>query len=625
MKKFLFVFCILFQIILGVVLAQKVKTTKPQPPTFPEKTDQAIKIEHPSHIFDPAFFDQAYSKGEQYKKNSTERVLGGIIPHHLLAAPLIAGFFEGIVEQKITTVILVSPNHYGVGPYNITTSKGVWTTIFGDLQTDTNKVEQLESAKSAFSYEDIFNNEHGIYGIAPFIKKTYPNAKMVPIVIKGGVTSKEECDKLVQALNSIFDDQTIVIVSADFSHYLPSEEADKYDQESIPAIESFDADKVFSLDHTKNIDSPEAVYILLKLMQLKGASRPIFLANTNSAKLTNQPSIQSTTSYLTMYFTNTINNLSVDQIFKYIDPNQASVKDNDPEKYTVIATGDVIPARSVNAKIVGLNDFNYPFEKTGDFLKSADAVFINLESPLIPDCKTTLEGMIFCGDQRNIQGLVDAGVTIASIANNHAGNYGVNGINNTVDILRKNGVGVTGNGEAAIVNIKGKKFGFLGYNSIGSKETGIAWADIPQIKLDVQNLKKEVDFVIVAFHWGVEYTATPNTVQENLAHTAIDAGADLIIGNHPHWVQGIEQYQGKFITYAHGNYVFDQMWSEETREGVLGKYTFDNKGLMKVEFVPIIIDNYSQPRFATQTEANKILTKMKESTQQIRMQNLTGN
>ena len=92
---------------------------------------------------------------------------------------------------------------------------------------------------------------------------------------------------------------------------------------------------------------------------------------------------------------------------------------------------------------------------------------------------------------------------------------------------------------------------------------------------DIQALKRQVDFVIVAFHWGIEYTALPTQEQRGIAHQAIDAGADLILGNHPHWVQATEKYQGKYITYAHGNFVFDQMWSQETREGVVGKYTFD--------------------------------------------------
>jgi poly-gamma-glutamate capsule biosynthesis protein CapA/YwtB (metallophosphatase superfamily) len=138
------------------------------------------------------------------------------------------------------------------------------------------------------------------------------------------------------------------------------------------------------------------------------------------------------------------------------------------------------------------------------------------------------------------------------------------------------------------------------------------------ITRDIRELKKKVDFVIVSFHWGIEYTSTPSAEQIQIAHQAIDGGADLIIGNHPHWPQGVEIYKGKLITYAHGNFIFDQMWSWETREGVVGKYTFDNNGLVKVEFIPIIIENYAQPRFATETEAKNILAKMKSSTEAIK-------
>jgi poly-gamma-glutamate synthesis protein (capsule biosynthesis protein) len=99
-----------------------------------------------------------------------------------------------------------------------------------------------------------------------------------------------------------------------------------------------------------------------------------------------------------------------------------------------------------------------------------------------------------------------------------------------------------------------------------------------------------------------------------LAHAAIDAGADFIIGNHPHWVQGVEIYKGKWITYAHGNFIFDQMWSYETRVGVIGKYTFYDDTLIGVEFIPIRIDNYAQPNPMTGQERQDTLDIMKKDT-----------
>lgn len=307
--------------------------------------------------------------------------------------------------------------------------------------------------------------------------------------------------------------------------------------------------------------------------------------------------------------------LSVETIFHYQDPKSVSDHANE---ITILATGDVMPARSVNSKLLKLQDFNYPYAKTADFLRSADVVFINLETPLTPDCEPTQEGMIFCGDQRNVQGLVYAGVDIANVANNHAFNHGEEGVVSTINILKENKIEVTGSGEPVIRSIKGKRFGFLGYNDIGTAEPGIDWAEIKEIQTDVTNLKTKVDFVIVTFHWGVEYTTDPTTRQREIAHATIDAGADLIVGNHPHWVQGTERYKNKFIAYSHGNFVFDQMWSQETREGVVGRYTFNDLGLINVQFYPIIIEDYSQPRFATESEANKILNRMKVSSNTIK-------
>ena len=98
-----------------------------------------------------------------------------------------------------------------------------------------------------------------------------------------------------------------------------------------------------------------------------------------------------------------------------------------------------------------------------------------------------------------------------------------------------------------------------------------------------------------------------------IAHMAVDAGADLIIGNHPHWVQGVEMYKGRFIAYAHGNFIFDQMWSRETREGVVGRYTFYGTKLIDVEYRPILIEDYSQPHFVEGQEAESILNRMREA------------
>ena len=92
----------------------------------------------------------------------------------------------------------------------------------------------------------------------------------------------------------------------------------------------------------------------------------------------------------------------------------------------------------------------------------------------------------------------------------------------------------------------------------------------------------------------------------------IDDGADVVIGNHPHWIQPPEIYKGKFIMYAHGNFIFDQMWSENTRKGVVGKYTFYDKKLVDVEFSPVLIENYAQPNFMSDADKKILLDDLKK-------------
>ena len=147
----------------------------------------------------------------------------------------------------------------------------------------------------------------------------------------------------------------------------------------------------------------------------------------------------------------------------------ASLADLDQSKLvTLIATGDVIPARGANYPAVKSGNFHYNWEKTADFLKTGDITLINLEAPLIKSCPLISEGFTFCGDSRHIQGLNFAGVDVASLANNHIGNFGPEGIAETEKLLTDNGVEYSGFDHLGIKEVKGVKFGFLSFNGIGT-------------------------------------------------------------------------------------------------------------------------------------------------------------
>lgn len=289
---------------------------------------------------------------------------------------------------------------------------------------------------------------------------------------------------------------------------------------------------------------------------------------------------------------------------------------------TIIATGDIIPARSVNFQILQHKDFNWPYLKTYPLTQNADITFANLESPQIAKCPVTNEGMVFCGDWHNVEGLKFAGIDIVSLANNHAGNYGSEGVKETVGHLKTAGIDATGTtlSNLAIKDVRGVKFAFLGFNDISKDQPGISNVNEEKIKSEIARARTQAKIVVVTFHWGIEYQDQPDARQKSLGHLAIDSGADLIIGNHPHWIQPVEIYKGKLINYAHGNFVFDQQWSLKTKQGVVGKYTFYGNQLIDAEFVPVIIEDFGQPRLANTDEKTAILENMKTQSEKLSSQ-----
>jgi poly-gamma-glutamate synthesis protein (capsule biosynthesis protein) len=270
------------------------------------------------------------------------------------------------------------------------------------------------------------------------------------------------------------------------------------------------------------------------------------------------------------------------------------------EVRTLLVTGDVIPARGVNYYATSRRDFLWPFRRTADFTKNADITYVNLESPLFAGCGVVATSTFtFCGDARFVDGLTFMGAKVANLSNNHITNYGAEGVVATDKLLQQHGIKTSGLGPVAVMDVRGVKFGFIGFNGVGRAIDKVA------VKEGIARARQLADVVVIQFHWGKEYERQPMadphvpTPDDPVAmgHAAIDWGADIVIGNHPHWYQGVEVYHGRLITYAHGNFVFDQMWSEETREGVIGTYTFVGTQLVAASWKPIRIYDYGQPVF----------------------------
>jgi poly-gamma-glutamate synthesis protein (capsule biosynthesis protein) len=292
----------------------------------------------------------------------------------------------------------------------------------------------------------------------------------------------------------------------------------------------------------------------------------------------------------------------------------------DPSRMrTVIATGDVIPARYTDVQIRNRgDDFLWPVAATSGLTSGADLTVINLEAPVIERCPYHDSGFIFCGRPGIIGAFQQAGVDVVTMENNHIGNWGASGIAETEQRLDGAGLRRADRDTPAIVDVRGLTFGFLAFNAVGER------IDRPAMQAQIQALRPQVDVLSVSYHWGVEYTSVPYPgagIAEDdpveIGHLAVDAGADLVIGNHPHWVQGVELYKEGFIAYAHGNFIFDQMWSYETRVGVVGKYTFYDERLVRAEYHPVRSIDYGQPVPMSGPEAQAVLDGMKASSEAI--------
>lgn len=251
-----------------------------------------------------------------------------------------------------------------------------------------------------------------------------------------------------------------------------------------------------------------------------------------------------------------------------------------PSSIKMLFTGDLMLDRGVKYYIEkeGSGEYRFPFEKVHDYLSSFDAVIPNLEGPVSD--KGTKVGSIysFRMDPKAIDVFPYANIRAVNIANNHAWDYGREAFEDTLRRLKENGVGYFGGGmdEAEayapyVIEKDGIRVGLLGFTEFlefaraRNETSGIAFAETKKIKSAIQEAKnRNFDAIIVVFHFGEEYLSEPIERQIFLARLAIDEGADMVVGHHPHVIESSEEYKEKPIFYSLGNFVFDQNFSEET-------------------------------------------------------------
>lgn len=278
---------------------------------------------------------------------------------------------------------------------------------------------------------------------------------------------------------------------------------------------------------------------------------------------------------------------------------------------SLTTVGDIMLGRGVEQICEQQQNYFYPFAKIAPTLQNSDIVFGNLEAPLTPGRKIAGFEMTLRANPAFVLSLQKAGFKVLSIANNHAADFGFQGVINTIHNLNNAGIRTVGinlnnhkNQIPTIISINGIRVAFLSYANLNIiaaeklqaiKPANIFGLNIEQMQRDVINAKKHADVVIVSMHAGEEYHKYPNTIQINFAHAAIDAGADLIIGHHPHVIQSSEKYHGKYIFYSLGNFIFDQNKDLDVRTGLLLQISLDQNGVRNIRVLHVRMNNFAQP------------------------------
>jgi poly-gamma-glutamate capsule biosynthesis protein CapA/YwtB (metallophosphatase superfamily) len=304
------------------------------------------------------------------------------------------------------------------------------------------------------------------------------------------------------------------------------------------------------------------------------------------------------------------------------------------DEITIAAVGDIMLGHRAEPYLVKEGPA-YPFVRVLPVLRQAHVVVGNLESPIstrgtaVVDKKFTLRVGPIAGEA-----LKAAGIRVVTLANNHILDFGPLALQDTLTLLNENGILSTGAGmdlddarAPAFLKVGERTIAFLSYSltfpldfyaSAGRPGTAPGYKEY--VKRDIQQVRPLADLVVVSFHWGAELTTAAKDYQLVLGRLSIDWGADLVLGHHPHILQELEVYRGRLIAYSLGNFVFGSE-SDRTNSSIILLCTFKGRSLVRVEAVPLDVNNYRvayQPRILAGSKADSVLAEINAASERFK-------
>lgn len=492
----------------------------------------------PAMFDEPKLFLEAI-ENERPKAKRTLPITGITVPHHLLAADLMARAFWIAAHQSYDRIILISPDHFNKGRRPLATTRQDIDTVFGKLRADREAAGRLLASPALFDESDLFKAEHGIAALLPFVKHFWPNASIVPIVASYSST-KEDWEAAVAAIEPLVTPTTLIVQSTDYSHYLTHAVAQRRDQETLNVIAAESSDQVARMVQPDHMDSKAAQFIQMRLQAGARKARGVVVANRNSAEYSALGT--KTTSYIVMGYTT--------------DATAGSELTYDDQEIWYFG-GDVFIGRWMTQPLADPDVRQHIVEQIRKVTRGAPMI-VNLEGVLLDDPPLGVDRDLHMMHASLAVPILKAlNVKAASLANNHSHDLGANGLKESLAVLRRAGV-------VPLQHMQPTNLGRLGIvavNFIGVRD----YKNYPVVRqqADLARLcRMKVRSPLVAFtHWGEEYTKEARPADLAAAQAMHGCGVNAVIGAHSHQASlAISAPQGGEyqMTFSLGNLLFDQ-------------------------------------------------------------------
>lgn len=497
-----------------------------------------------------------------YSRDDAVAPVGIVVPHHDMVAETRAAYFSKVADvTNPETIVIVSPDHFNVVTAPIVTSDRSWESSAGEITPNVDLISKLNLKIQ----NEPFLGEHGVTSLLKEIKQNFPTSKLVPILLSRNATFEE----VVQMTSNLYAEcpKCLLVSSVDFSHTNDAMVADLHDTLTIRELFEVDSEALYK---EAEVDSPESLVALTMWAKLHKHNRFKLFSHTNSGFLSGSKSGEMTTHIIGGYY----------------DGKQRPAEDI----VTFVAAGDLLLSRGIHHQLEKQSNL---LEKLGErFFWGADVSLVNFEGYFSEDFDQKdweQEPPLFPVYSTNISHLDFLRINTVNLANNHSKDGGNDGFVSTLGILDSNNFGVIGDdGDIAKSTIRIEEVGEVKIAFVGVY-THKPFSNLVET---VEKLSESGHHVVVYAHWGEEFNVLSNTVQQQMARDWIDAGADMIIGSHPHVVQDFEVYKGRPIAYSLGNFVFDQNFNDEVMAGAVVGGKFDNDSL-SVFLVPV--NTYLEP------------------------------